>query len=320
MRSTFLASSAVLLAGCATPAPPHYVRAQKQPDPAPRPAIVQVPTPLPLPGQLRPFRLAKTDDSSQSGKHRQPADVIRAANRKATSTPDADGYFNAIMTYDYVSGVLFQVYTAPMRLTDIQLQPGEQIVGKPATGDSIRWILGRGTSSAGAGAQQHLYVKPTRPDLDTTIAINTDRRSYLLELHSYPDTYMAAVAWRYPQDELAQLEATSVQEAALAQATTASGITIEALNFGYSIVAKNGHPTWTPTQVFDDGKKTYIRFPPSVATAEMPVLFVVSSTNETQLVNYRTKNLFLIVDRLFQEAELRLGQADQEIVRIVRGR
>jgi P-type conjugative transfer protein TrbG len=322
MRTTIMpiSSCVVLLAACGTTAPPHYVRAQRQPDPPPRQAIVQVPTPLPLPGQLRPMQAPRPSESASGAKHRLPADIIRAANRKATSTPDPDGYFNAIMTYDFISGALYQVYTAPMRLTDIQLQPGEQLVGKPATGDSIRWILGRGTSSSGAGAQQHIYVKPTRPDLDTTIAINTDKRSYLLELHSYPDTYMAAVAWRYPQDELAQLEATSTQEAALAQATTAANITVEALNFGYSIVVKNGHPSWTPTQVFDDGKKTYIRFPPSMATAEMPVLFVVSSTNESQLVNYRSKNLFMIVDRLFQEAELRLGQTDQEVVRLIRGR
>jgi type IV secretion system protein VirB9 len=129
---------------------------------------------------------------------------------------------------------------------------------------------------------------------------------------------MAAVAWRYPQDELAQLEASTTQDASLAQATTASNITVEALNFGYSIVVKSGHPPWTPSQVFDDGKKTFIRFPQSVATGEMPVLFVVSSTNESQLVNYRAKNSFFIVDRMFQEAELRLGQKDQEIVRIVR--
>jgi len=305
---------------CATPPPPHYVRAQRDGEPPPKPAIVEVPTPLPLPGQLRPFQTPKPSDAGAGSKHHAPADVIRAANRKATSAPDPDGYFNAIMTYDYLTGALYQVYTAPMRLTDIQLQPGEQIVGKPAAGDSIRWVLARGTSSGGANAQQHLYVKPTRPDLDTTIAINTDRRSYLLELHSFDATYMAAVAWRYPQDELAQMEASASQESALAEATTAGNIQVDALNFGYSIVIKAGRPPWTPTQVFDDGKKTYIRFPQSVLTAEMPVLFVVSTTNETQLVNYRVKNSFLIVDRLVEEAELRLGQKDQEIVRIIRGR
>ena len=37
-------------------------------------------------------------------------------------------------------------------------------------------------------------------------------------------------------------------------------------------------------------------------------------------MNYRVKNDTYIVDRLFETAELRLGQKDQEIVRIVRTR
>ena len=53
---------------------------------------------------------------------------------------------------------------------------------------------------------------------------------------------------------------------------------------------------------------------------EAPALFVISSAGDTQLVNYRVKNDTYIVDRLFEAAELRLGQQDQEIVRIVRTR
>jgi len=55
-------------------------------------------------------------------------------------------------------------------------------------------------------------------------------------------------------------------------------------------------------------------------TREAPALFVLSSTNETQLVNYRVKNDYYIVDRLADRIELRIGQKDQEIVRITRDR
>ena len=75
-----------------------------------------------------------------------------------------------------------------------------------------------------------------------------------------------------------------------------------------------------PTQVFDDAHKTYIRFPAAMLDREAPALFVVSSSGDTQLVNYRVKNDTYIVDRLFDSAELRLGQQNQEIVRIVRTR
>lgn len=324
MRPSLLLLPLIVLpcGSCASkpPAPPQYVHAAPVVDPPKKPAVIRIPTPLPLPGQLRRVPSASAASDDHPGAKRRPSDVIRAANRKAAAGPDPNAYFNAIMTYDFTAGALYQVYTAPNRLTDLQLQPGEKLVGKPATGDSIRWVLARGSSATAGAEQQHLYIKPTRPELETTVAINTDRRTYLLELHSYDDTYMAAVQWRYPQDELSQLEAAAAQEEAIARATTAPSISLDALNFGYAMAATKGKPIWTPTQVFDDGKKTFIRFPRAMLDREAPALFVVSATNETQLVNYRVKNEFYIVDRLFEQAELRLGQQDQDIVRITRSR
>ena len=302
--------------------PPHYVQAQPiKDDPA---VVIAMPSPVPMSTPPAPKHSAVPLPVAvrHGGTKRPPraSDVIREANRKATEGPNASEYANAIMTYDYTPGALFQIYTAPDHLTDIQLQPGERIVGKPATGDSIRWVLGGGVSSAAGKEQQHVYVKPTRPDLHTTLAVNTDRRSYLLELGSYEDAYMAGVAWRYPQDELAQLEATTEQQQALAANTTAAGISIDRLNFHYGVAVKSGRPEWVPEQVFDDTHKTFIRFPVAMLDREAPALFVVSSAGETQMVNYRVKNDTYIVDRLFEVAELRLGQQSQEIVQIVRTR
>jgi P-type conjugative transfer protein TrbG len=303
---------------CASREPPHaqYVRAAPLPE-APRgTVVVEVPKPVPMLGQLKPSpfrgRPAKADKAS-------PSDLIDDANRKAASGPDADGFFNAIMTFDYNPGALYQVYAAPLHLTSIQLQPGEKIVGKPAAGDTIRWVMGVARSGApGGDQQQYLYIKPTRAGLNTTIAINTDRRTYYLELHSYENTYMAAVQWRYPHDELEQLEASSAHDEAIAAATTATNISLESINFSYRVSVEKGKPTWTPIQVFDDGRKTFVRFPASMLTREAPALFVLSSTDETQLVNYRVKNDYYIVDRLIDRVELRVGQKDQEIVRISR--
>lgn len=303
--------------------PPHFVRAEPIKDDPPKPLVVEIPRPMPVPGQLKrgavPMAVA-VRHASRTPARRRPSDVIQEANRKATEGPTSADYINAIMTYDYTPGTLFQVYTAPEHLTDLQLQPGEHLVGKPATGDSIRWVLARGASSSGGTEQQHIYVKPTRPDLETTLALNTDRRSYILELHSYDDTYMAGVAWRYPQDDAAQLEATLEQQQALGANATPIAVTVDKLNFNYGVTTVSGRPQWVPTQIFDDGHKTFIRFPEAMLDREAPALFVVSSTGDTQLVNYRVKNDTYVVDRLFETAELRLGQQSQEIVRILRTR
>jgi type IV secretion system protein VirB9 len=319
------AAAVVAFEGCASrQQPPNYVRATPVPEPAKPPSIVEVvPKPMPLPGQLKRIPVPTHSPRAAAEKTGPAWEVIDDANRKAAAGPDAEAYFNAVMTYDFTPGALYQIYAAPLRLTAIQLQPGEKIVGKPAVGDSLRWIMGVGRSGAGTPDQpdrEYLYIKPTRPGLDTSLAINTDRRTYYFELHSFEDTYMAAVEFRYPQDEVTKLEASAARDAALARATTATNVNLEAINFSYRITVENGKPLWTPLQVFDDGRKTFVRFPAAMLNREAPALFVLSSTNEVQLVNYRVKNDFYIIDRLIERAELRVGQKDQEIVRITRQR
>jgi type IV secretion system protein VirB9 len=72
--------------------------------------------------------------------------------------------------------------------------------------------------------------------------------------------------------------------------------------------------------VFDDGAKTYILFPANIATTELPPLFLIGEQNRAELVNYRVSGRYMIVDRLFSVAELRLGTRRQQIVRIERTR
>src|SRR3546814_661308 len=79
------------------------------------------------------------------------------------------------------------------------------------------------------------------------------------------------------------------------------------------------NPPWRPLRAFDDGRQTFIEFPASIAVGEAPPLFVVGPNGEAQLVNYHVAGRFYVVDRLFDAAELRLGQKKQAVVRIVRG-
>ena len=112
-----------------------------------------------------------------------------------------------MQVYPFSAGALYQVYAAPGQITDIALQAGEQLTGSGpvAAGDTVRWIIGDTESGNGATKRVHILVKPTRPDLDTNLVINTDRRTYLIELRSTEKTYMASVSWQYPEDELIAL-------------------------------------------------------------------------------------------------------------------
>jgi len=324
-----LLTGALVLAGCGgAPRPPSsaYVRAQPVSDApaplAPRPrgsTAARASQPLASSSQMKPVPPSAPPRSTWALLGQAVASteqIVAEANRQASQGPARETYFNAITQYSYETGTLYQVYAAPMRITDITLEPGEKVVGQPAAGDVVRWVLALGKSVQGGLEQWHVYLKPTRADLETNIAINTDRRSYMLELRSTAEAYMAAVTWRYPEEEMARLQAQEA-EAASESRNSSPVVGLDALNFNYLVHVEKGEPTWAPVQVFDDGRRTFIRFPEAMLVREAPALFVLRN-KETQLVNYRVKNDFYVVDRLIDSAELRVGQQDQEIVRITR--
>lgn len=274
--------------------------------------IVELPKLLPLPGQLKPLPGAKAAAPEASDPHAR----VDQANNAARVQPTRAGYLNAIQVYPWSDGALYQVYAAPGQITDITLEAGEQLVGPGpvAAGDTVRWVIGDTESGTGAAKHIHILVKPTRPDLVTNLVIDTDRRTYHLELRSNEKTYMAAVSWLYPQDQLIALR----QQNAAADAATpiATGIDINALNFRYRI--EGDSPAWRPLRAFDDGHKVFIEFPAGIAQGEMPPLWVIGAEGDGQLVNYRVQGNHMIVDRLFAAAELKLGGKHQQTVRVVR--
>jgi type IV secretion system protein TrbG len=233
--------------------------------------------------------------------------------------PERTGFINAIQVYPYTEGALYQVYAKPGQVTDIALQEGEQLVGSGpvASGDTVRWMIGDTVSGIGPTARVHILVKPVRPDIATNLVINTDRRTYHLELRANPSVYMASVSWIYPQDELIALRQT--RAAADRAAPVAAGMDLSSLNFRYAI--EGDRPDWRPLRAFDDGTRVFVEFPESVAQGELPPLFVIGPKSEAELVNYRVSGRYMIVDRLFTTAELRLGgRKGQTKVRIVANR
>ena len=136
-----------------------------------------------------------------------------------------------------------------------------------------------------------------------------------MELRSTERTYMASVSWTYPASQLVSLKKQRSEAEAAATAVADTGVAIDQLRFRYAI---QGDAPWKPTHVFDDGAKVYIQFPAGLAQSEAPPLFVIGSDGGTELVNYRARQNYYIVDRLFAAAELRLGGDGAQKVRIVR--
>ncbi|WP_187435287.1 P-type conjugative transfer protein TrbG [Bradyrhizobium cytisi] len=294
------------LGGCATYIPPEISYDAEVP---PLPAL-----PAPLDDRSRPLHVPPLWKPTLGGKSAtkeepEPVSRVETANSAARVEPRKRGYFNAAQIYTYSPGALYQIYAAPGQVTDIALEEGEQLTGSGpiAAGDTVRWVVGDTESGSGDARRVHILVKPTRASIETNLVVNTDRRTYLIELRSRERPYMPSVAWYYPE---------TVRQRSRSAALKPVLPDPEQRIARYAI--EGDSPPWRPLVAYDDGRKVYVEFPAGIVQGEMPPLFVIGSEGKTELVNYRAYGNVLIVDRLFAAAELRLGGEHQQKVRIVR--
>ncbi|TPL21156.1 P-type conjugative transfer protein TrbG [Mesorhizobium sp. B2-4-9] len=241
----------------------------------------------------------ETKGTSISGKWRGSRGLV---------TKGADG--KVVFLYGEVQP---SIVCSPLQVCDVELQAGE-VVRDVLVGDTVRWKVEPATSGAVGGQAVHLILKPSEPDLVSSMVVTTSRRTYHIQLKSHQTQYMARVGFEYP-DEVnqkfaeinARMEATTIPGA---------GVPAENLNFGYRT---SGRARWKPTRVYSDGTKTYIQFPSSFAGQDAPVLFVVSG-GENRIVNYRVKGTMMIVDYMVDRAVLVSGVGwKQEKITIKRG-
>ena len=197
----------------------------------------------------------------------------------------------------------------PLTVCVIRLELGEQILDKPHCGDAARWIIT--PSESNGGRPPHIYIKPLDSGLITNLAINTDRRTYIISLKSRNDKYTPLIAFRYPEndekqwDEYMAAQKQKEAEDARNKRFGAGGWVYDAakLAFNYAIT---GEARWKPLRVFNDGRKTYIQMPSIMQMYEAPVLLTINDGTES-LVNYRLHDDTFIVDQLFDRAVLVSG-------------
>src|SRR3546814_11995667 len=114
-------------------------------------------------------------------------------------------------------------------------------------------------------------------DLMTNLVINTNLRTYRMELRSTERTYMASVSWQYPQDQLIALRRQNTE--AQAAQPVATGVDLANVNFRYAL--DGDRAPWRPLRAFDDGRQVFIDFPRGIGQGEMTPLFVLGPAGTT---------------------------------------
>ncbi len=229
-----------------------------------------------------------------------------------------------LVTFVFGPNDTYTILCLPGAVTDIDLRPSERVLAL-ALGDSVQWQAEKKGS--------HLFLRPLRAGLFTSATLVTSERTYEMTLHSSGPggTWYQRVNWRYPnlvviersQAALALAEGQGKAKHAHAHVDVGpapQGIPVARLNFNYTVT---GEAPFRPTQVFDDGTFTYIRF--GHKPQEMPALFVETPDGRDELAVYNFEpsdpanpsRALIKVQRLFYRAVLKLGG---EEVRIARNR
>jgi len=241
--------------------------------------------------------------------------AIAAANVAARETSRSEGFVGGVQVFSYDPGQVYEVWTAPLRVTTLTLAPGEAIVSK-AAGDTVRWQIGETTSGQGQAQRAHVMIKPLERGLETNLVLATSQRVYLIQLRSGgPEAFNAAISWDVAA--VAPPSAGAITESAAAEPP---GLVapVGPLDARYRILPRGSRPPWTPTAVMTDGVRTFLTFPPALGASEAPALFVIGPGGDAQLVNYRQQDGVWVVDRVVDQAELRVGDKHRQTVRITR--
>jgi len=239
----------------------------------------------------------KLDKPSLTGK-----DAVNQSTESALQSPNKFVY--GTMYYDFDPDFVYEIYCQPYRVTDLQLEPGEQVIEMPFLSEEKVWEIGAGVSRSGGVDTQHFFLKPAYSGLVTSFIIITDKRVYHLLLKSFKDTYMTQVKWKYPNS----MPFTIKSDAMIGINKSENSFNLvdpRFLSFDYkmtySIFKK---PYWLPVRIYDDGKKTYIAMNETVLHMTSPVLF----NNKNERINYSVDKNLIVINELIEKVTLRVGK------------
>ena len=163
-----------------------------------------------------------------------------------------------------------------------------------SVGDSVAWLINP--------SGNRLFLKPIEQNALTNMTVITDKRSYLFELHAEEtkdirDKNMVfSYRFIYPQSDGSAVDFSQFEAFPDIEKNP------EKFNFNYSIRGSN---VIEPIRIFDDAEFTYFEFKDK--NAEIPAFFRIDSAGSEELINFRKRGNYIVVERVASRFTLRRG-------------
>lgn len=207
---------------------------------------------------------------------------------------------------------------APLHVCTIILQAGESITSL-AMGDTVRWLA----SQSMAGDKPVIVVKPTQAAVSTNLVVTTDKgRVYYMHLVADKTKYVPMITFYDPAE---MVRKNQEAEAAAAAARLAAEMKAKALaekreqeviagfkpgfdpaSLDFNYRCRGDDENMLPARVFSTEEHTYLQMSPRIRSKDAPALFAMRD-DQTELVNYRVKGDYYIVDGKPSKLRLVLG-------------
>ena len=177
--------------------------------------------------------------------------------------------------------------------SSIEFEDGEE-VQTVSVGDSLAWLINP--------SGNRIFLKPIEQNALTNMTVLTNRRSYLFELHAEEATTIRdlnmvfVMRFIYPQSDASSVEFTQFEPLPDIEREP------QKYNFNYTM---RGIDTIAPIRIFDDGQFTFFEFRDK--NAEVPAFFRVDPMGAEELVNFRKRGNYIVVERVASMFTLRRG-------------
>lgn len=216
-----------------------------------------------------------------------------------------------IQEYEYEANRIYQVRTGLGITTQIELSPNEKILDY-STGFSSGWDLSR--------RDNVFYLKPKNVDVDTNMMVRTETHSYIFELKVVATDWRALeqaknagvqykIKFVYPSD--AQFaEVKDVEQAPQPELSTQLDKSRK-YNFDYAYATRSRQAWLIPTNVYDDGRFTYVRMSDlkTFPTGNFPAIFAREREDgEDFVVNTTVEDNTIVVHGTYPYLIIRHGK------------
>jgi len=214
-------------------------------------------------------------------------------------------------TFKYSPSSIYEIWVSPDFSTRIELNPDEDIT-YVGGGDTANWKIDM--SKGGEKNTTSLYIRPVESDIKSNLIIQTNRRTYTFFINGDEKLYNMIVKFTYPLDASMSMYRTdssvpNILENGVSGDSVKTGASdIRNLATNYKITPSNYD--WSPTGIYNDGKKTYIRFKEGMS--ETPILVVKGSSGKLEEINYHQEGNVIRIDRVVKAGQLKL---DKKVVK-----